>query len=258
MSANPPITLPLHIVKTSRGDLEVFDAVGVALMYFDCAEMPLGAEMAEFLVGRVNAQPAPAVPINTELVEALRKVTERCMSREHPSAREQGVQIATDSEMADALYESRALLARIDAQPKNEKDRLANELVQSWVDNGDAQPGPAPSAERLQFLYDVLTTIAEGGRNYWAVGRNAKRDGDLNWLSFDLRDAEDDKAEWHHVDITTIERGIAAILSGKATVSKNIIGQIASGNARNDGGDIDADAADCIIQVGIFGRIVFG
>jgi hypothetical protein len=50
-----------------------------------------------------------------ELAAALRKVTERCMSREHPFAREQGINIATDSEMADALYEARAALAKVPA-----------------------------------------------------------------------------------------------------------------------------------------------
>jgi len=281
-AANPLIVLPLHIIKSVRGDIEVFDSAGVALMYFDCAEMPQGREMAEFLIARVNAcagydDPATmradagyykqwrdgalkAQGQRDELAKALRNLQQKVDQLIYrPSVDDSRLIDRHTLELRKEGEISRAALASFDTQPENERDQRANELVQSWVDNGDAQPGPAPSAERRQFLLDVLTTAAEGGCNYWAIGRNAERDDDLNWLSFDLRDAEDDEAEWHHVDTVTVERGIFAILSGQVKIcNKTTIGQIASGNAQNDGADIDANAADCIIQAGIFGEIVFG
>ena len=113
-----------------------------------------------------------------------------------------------------------------------------------------------------EFLQDVMTTAVEGGIDYWAVIRNLKRDGELNVLSFDVRDSEDRTANWEQVDADRVQAAIDHIVAGsvKNGVGDHIVDPIkgAIADPENMGVYIDADVADCIVQVAAYGEIVFG
>lgn len=60
------------------------------------------------------------------------------------------------------------------------------------------------------------------------------------------------------IDAAAIAEAIGKILSGKVQISSSTAGYIASGLREDDGGDIDAEAADCIVQVAMFDEIRYG
>lgn len=135
-----------------------------------------------------------------------------------------------------------------------------------------------PMDARRRMLRDIMVTAFEGGCNYWAEARRVVRDTDeasprhLDYLSFELRSAEDaDDARlgrWVRVDERAIARGMERILSApqdigehgesKLRVRRDILGAIALANVNPEDADIDAEAADCIVQAAMWGEIVYG
>jgi hypothetical protein len=55
----------------------------------------------------------------------------------------------------------------------------------------------------------------------------------------------------YRVDFDVLRSGIEKILSGRVQVNRQIVAGI-------EANDIDADAADAIVQAGLFGRLVYG
>jgi hypothetical protein len=129
------------------------------------------------------------------------------------------------------------------------------------------------SPERAQFLADVITTATEGGIQYWA------RVTGYRWYSPDLDggtaepgpggtanawvelvDAEEDDGKRHRVtvdDIARVLNGLRADAVPKYWNADAVRRAIAA-NRENDGGDIDAGDADCLLQLAIFGEVVYG
>lgn len=106
------------------------------------------------------------------------------------------------------------------------------------------------------LLMGALTTAVEGGINYWAMVSNVTRDEE-DWVtSVVVRDAEDEDEPAYTVTLETIAVGIGRILNGDL-VNDTIYGYILDAVRGDDGGCIDADAADCIVQVGIFGKLTY-
>jgi hypothetical protein len=112
--------------------------------------------------------------------------------------------------------------------------------------------------EQKQFLQDVLCTAAEGGCDYWAIFRNVRRNGNLDYLSFDIRDAEDPEAAWHSITLTKLDKAIRRLLLGEAKAGRHIVQQFAGYPGNIDATDHDADGADVVVQIAAFGEIVFG
>lgn len=124
---------------------------------------------------------------------------------------------------------------------------------------------------REQFLRGVLCTAVEGGTNYWAQVSAIKREGyradakvnepgfsDWSYLGYTLHDSEDEGKK-HVVTVATVKRGLKLLTQDtKVGVRQDIRKAILLANIDPDNGDIDAEAADVIIQVGIFGEIVYG
>jgi hypothetical protein len=108
-----------------------------------------------------------------------------------------------------------------------------------------------------QVAYDILTTAWEQGISYWAEGKEVHRLADLSVTSFTVRDAEDPEAEWVTADYDTVHDGLQKILDGEVRVRPDFYRQCLTVKDPEDV-DIDADAADVIVQVGLFGKIVFG
>ena len=55
-----------------------------------------------------------------------------------------------------------------------------------------------------------------------------------------------------------IQAGIDKVKSGAIELNKDILKAILVADVINDAGDIDSDAADCIVQAALFDEIVYG
>jgi hypothetical protein len=59
--------------------------------------------------------------------------------------------------------------------------------------------------------------------------------------------------------VNTIIEGIQKIVSGTVEINRSVINYILSDIAEGlEGGYIDAEALDAIVQVGLFGEVVYG
>ena len=105
-----------------------------------------------------------------------------------------------------------------------------------------------------EFLADILCTAIEGGINYWAAIKDVQRNEELGVVSCSLKDAEDDEDEWHDVSTDTIIKGIELYLSNRDNFTKRLYQELLTGNAA----DYDVDDADLLVQLGLFGNIVYG
>jgi hypothetical protein len=129
------------------------------------------------------------------------------------------------------------------------------------------------SAERVEFLGDIISAALEGGIGYWsqcsqyqyelngeikvAVG---KRQGDEPRATVhELNDDESGyKDEGLEITLEAVEKGLDMILGELVAVAEYHRESISRASDRNDAGDIDADDADVIVQVALFGAIVYG
>lgn len=120
--------------------------------------------------------------------------------------------------------------------------------------------------ERKEFLHNIFTTAIEGGIGYWAAceayhwslpGADWPDDGDLDGFFADIVDFEDNNKKYI-INRWVILNGLAKIRAGGVSINKTGLGIILTGDATNDAGDIDAEWADCIVQVGLFGKIIYG
>lgn len=118
------------------------------------------------------------------------------------------------------------------------------------------------SDARAQFLSDVLSTAVEGGVQYWAevlsyawndqeVGRQAN-------ASATLTDKEEDDGKVFTVTLDTIAKGWG-LYQGTSISGREYGKQAQLANRTNgEDGDFDADIADQIVQLGLFGEVVYG
>lgn len=115
--------------------------------------------------------------------------------------------------------------------------------------------------DREEFLDDIIITAIEGGIGYWSVCHSYKWENQPEVTAviqeFDEWDNEPigDKIT---VNRDLIRKGLKEIIAGESNCHPNGVKVIAGATATNDGGEIDADLADVIVQVGCFGNIVYG
>jgi hypothetical protein len=113
----------------------------------------------------------------------------------------------------------------------------------------------------------------EGGIDYWATFTNVARADDLTVVAVHLFDHEDEPDEdgafpTYAVDALTVAAGVQNILSANATndedlrskchIRDDLFTQVMSLFRGEDDWDVDADAADCIVQAGLFGEVRYG
>lgn len=141
------------------------------------------------------------------------------------------------------------------------------------------------TADRTQFLADVLTTAVEGGIGYWARIMESKRAEDGSWLEItvvEYEDAYDDEAlglrpgdcyesldnlwdtgrealakHTHVVTLDKVAHALNEVISGDY-VHKEMTARIFLANRSNDAGEIDAYDADAVVQVAALGEVVYG
>lgn len=143
---------------------------------------------------------------------------------------------------------------------------------------------PAPVTPRQELLRDIVITAVEGGIGYWSScaryrwSRKIKGDPDdmLLFPEVELVAAESPSdfdellpdvpivgthPHWGRIVKLTpelIERAIAKIKDEPAIFNKTTRRNVIVADIDNDCSDIDAEDADCIVQVALFGKIVFG
>lgn len=118
------------------------------------------------------------------------------------------------------------------------------------------------STARATFLQDVLVAAVEGGTGYWAQVSGYRWSDDnpeTGQATFHVLD--DDgiaSGDRHLVNLETIATGISRIVQNDVQVRADLRAVIAEASRENDGGLVDADAADVIVQAALFGQVVYG
>lgn len=124
---------------------------------------------------------------------------------------------------------------------------------------------PAIAEKHPKLMRDVLCIAIEGGISYWAEGKDFVRDG-LDYVSCKLRPNRDEglpyekgdpRNDWQIVDEAKIEAAILRVIN-ENLCSSSIREWILSDYLDPNSSSIDADAADVIVQIALFGEVIFG
>lgn len=119
-------------------------------------------------------------------------------------------------------------------------------------------------AVRPEALHGVFVTALEGGIGYWStctryrwsrVAADGERVDDLD--GFHAVIEEDEAGEVHRIDAEVIRRGLAYFAQtgdGYPHVREAACALLAG----DEDADYDAEVADCIVQAGLFGEVVYG
>lgn len=113
------------------------------------------------------------------------------------------------------------------------------------------------SPERTDFLANIIVTAVEGGISYWATIEDYQweQDADHNMTMAMTRIRDDDTGQTYHVTLDVVELGLERCKEhSDAQMLKAIVGI----EATNDASNIDAEAADVIIQLATLGTIKYG
>lgn len=101
-----------------------------------------------------------------------------------------------------------------------------------------------------EFIDDVITTACEGGINYWA--------NSLSRTLNHIRIVESEDARTHNLTVRTLVNAMHVIINGMVRINSATRAEITEGVFNNDAGMIDAQGADAIVQVAVFGELVYG
>lgn len=115
--------------------------------------------------------------------------------------------------------------------------------------------GELPSVSKY-FAEAVIIGCVEGGAiNRWARVLDYQPEGlTATLLIPDERELEEGSTGIYRLTIETVQRGVELILSGKTDVPLEAVRLY----AREWYMDVDPFEADMILQVGIFGKVIFG
>lgn len=106
------------------------------------------------------------------------------------------------------------------------------------------------------FFTDILTTAVEGGIDHWASARRHEL-SDAGYRRVEVND-HDGELEWQLLDAAVVARGVALILQdGQTVLDAHWAAMLREARAANNSSLIDAELADYIVQVGLFGEVVF-
>lgn len=122
----------------------------------------------------------------------------------------------------------------------------------------------AEKTDREQFLDDIITTAVEGGIGYWSqVSQYRWGDEKETTVRVHELDSAGNVENKVGVPITRnkIEEAIKKIADMNTSIEylhPRVRGEIFIASCDNDAGDIDATLADIIVQVAMFGKVVYG
>jgi hypothetical protein len=110
----------------------------------------------------------------------------------------------------------------------------------------------------LELLKDIVITAVEGGIGYWASCTKYKWEG-LDFPEVTL--APDGEPTEFTVTTVTPElvcTGLQKCVDAPAYIANGRASRIMQALVEDDASYLDRDDADCIIQMGMFGAIVYG
>lgn len=112
--------------------------------------------------------------------------------------------------------------------------------------------------ERAEYLADIIITAVEGGSGYWASFR-CYQHSEPATTSVHVRDFKYTKAAWAVIGLDQIEGALSKIARGDDVgVSERVRQWIIQWDRDNDAGQLDAGDADCILQIAVYGKVIFG
>lgn len=113
--------------------------------------------------------------------------------------------------------------------------------------------------EKDQFYLDVFTTAIQGGVNYWADIDVCKyiKDGEYDYEGFHAVISDIDEQKSWRVNRKTLIDGFKKAFDDDVQIGDTYRKEILVGYAEKDAGDIDAGNADIIVQLGLFGEVVY-
>ena len=165
------------------------------------------------------------------------------------------------SALLDAVIELSAQLSDLleDALVDENKVRVA--LTEG--DDDTERKVAIGSTVTPEFLWGVFVTALEGGIGYWSQCLTYKQslegggplDADHDGFHAVIRDYEGEKRT---INSDVIHKGIQLLLTGEAKINGDLLGSLVAGVVKNDGGFVDAEVADCVVQAGLFEQIVYG
>lgn len=123
--------------------------------------------------------------------------------------------------------------------------------------------------DRERYAMDMLTCAIEGGINYWAIGRKFVTGDNDFYESCELKPDPaageafpdgDHRNKWQSVNVETLLAACDLILSdaGAKLCRQDIRADILADISDHDLCRSDAETADVIVQIAMFGEIVFG
>jgi len=168
-----------------------------------------------------------------------------------------------NGEYRAAFFHNGAHMVNADYHTDDKADAFgtaAAELARAW--DMSAAEVKAEITVPDAVAYDVLVTAIEGGINYWAelvedIARGKDENGNSTYGTVQIADAENED-EAHILTIATIKTGIQRILSAPRKCRADIAQDVLIACLDCDAGQIDADGADAIVQMGLFNEIVYG
>jgi hypothetical protein len=135
-----------------------------------------------------------------------------------------------------------------DCTPPREEYYVAGDIAECVTPIND---------EAEQFLRDVMTTAIEGGIDYWAYVRDLERNNDGDVVCFDVRDAEEPEQDRTHIDADAIRGAINRILGNHVKVGRDIVEQFIGFPNDCENTNCDAEGADVVVQIAVYGEIRF-
>lgn len=114
--------------------------------------------------------------------------------------------------------------------------------------------------DRTKFLHDLFTCALEGGVSYWAgvhqyhwgfEQENGVWRSDLSGYKATLVDEE---GAIHHVDRVVMARGWNRFLQSDLPMAA----EARRYQSKLDEYDYDAEVADAVVQLGVFGEVIYG
>lgn len=125
----------------------------------------------------------------------------------------------------------------------------------------------ARTAEREEFLADVIICAVEGGTGYWACVSDYKHGQPSETYAVLHEEDADGAIEGREgkysttplrLDVEAVALGIGKIERGEVNINAGMAQSILAASRENEAGDIDADLADVIAQAALLGSIVYG
>ena len=121
-----------------------------------------------------------------------------------------------------------------------------------------------PIPIKVSMLIDLVNQAIEGSSiSYWvAQTRNVKRseltiDGFTHNYCYSFEVREEYEQSWATVNVDTIKKGIIKILQGNTEINTTLQSMILRSVTIDGQDEIDDEALDYIVQVGLFGETIY-